>query len=151
MFIGLNPHNSTVGNLVKAALLSTMFNLRLGSEVLQQQGFPREEIVLSGGLTKTPKLGQVLADVFGTPVVLLQSADEGCAWGAALLAKYRLTKLQGEEFGWSDFLSAVTTDDRIRFTPQADAVKQYDATYDRYRRLMQLQPGLDKAVETAIQ
>ena len=146
MFVGLNPDNSTVGNLAKAALLATMFNLRLGSEVLEQQGFPRNELVLSGGLTKTPDLGQVLADVFGTTVVLLQSADEGCAWGAAILAKYRFAKLQGEEMGWSDFLSAITTDDRIRFTPQSDAVKKYDATYHRYKRLMKLQPELDKAV-----
>ena len=41
-----------------------MFNLRLGCEVLDAQGFPRTELVLTGGLTRTPELAQILADVF---------------------------------------------------------------------------------------
>jgi len=56
---------------------------------LDSQGFPRTELVLSGGLTQTPQLGQVLADVFNTTVSLLDSAEEGTAWGATLMAKYR--------------------------------------------------------------
>ena len=93
MLAGLTSENSTPGNVVKAALLSTMFNLKLGSEVLDRQGYPRTELVLSGGLTKTPELSQILADVFETPVTLLESAEEGTAWGAALLAKYRHLRL----------------------------------------------------------
>ena len=80
MLVGLNADNATPGNAVKAALLSTMFNLRLGSNVLDQQNFHRKELILTGGLTKTPELGQVLADVFDTPVTLLESAEEGTAW-----------------------------------------------------------------------
>ncbi len=59
MIAGLNEQNATAGNVAKAALLATMFNLRIGAEVLQQQGFPRTELILSGGLTKTPELGQI--------------------------------------------------------------------------------------------
>ncbi len=80
LLVGLNSENATPGNVCKAALLSTMFNLRLGSRVLDDQGFPRTELVLTGGLTKTPELAQMLADVFETPVTLLESAEEGTAW-----------------------------------------------------------------------
>jgi sugar (pentulose or hexulose) kinase len=152
MFVGLNPDNSTVGNVVKAALLSTMFNLRLGSEILDQQGFLRAEIVLSGGLTKTPELGQLLADVFNTPVVLPKSAIEGCAWGAALLAKYRLARLQGESADWSEFLAANSGESRTRFEPQAVAVQQYDTSYFRYKRLMGMHADLERAlINTSIE
>ena len=85
--LGIDAENATPANMIKAAMLATMFNLKLGSQTLDRQGFPRKELVLSGGLTKTPELGQVLADVFETPVKLLAGADEGCAWGAALMAK----------------------------------------------------------------
>jgi hypothetical protein len=48
----------------------------VGSDELDRQGFPRTEIVLSGGLTKTPALGQILANVFNTPVTILDAAAE---------------------------------------------------------------------------
>ncbi len=80
--VGLSNGNATPGNVAKAMLLATMFNLRMGSA----QGFPRTEIVLSGGLVKTPALGQLLADAFHTPVAIRAAAAKGTAWGAALLA-----------------------------------------------------------------
>ncbi|MFM8709320.1 MAG: FGGY-family carbohydrate kinase [Planctomycetia bacterium] len=76
-------------------LLATIFNLKMGSDELDRQGYPRTEIVLSGGLTKTPALGQILADAFNTPVVILDGAAEGTAWGAALMAKYRGLSIAG--------------------------------------------------------
>lgn len=140
MIVGLNPANASAGNVVKAALLSTMFNLRLGSEVLHRQGFPRLEIVLSGGLTKTPELAQVLADVFHTPVTMLESAEEGCAWGAALLAKFRHAVNEGSDDTWTDFLSSQPDSGRRRFAPNEHDAEQYDKVYDRYKRLMEIQP-----------
>lgn len=143
MLLGLNPQNATCGNAVKAALLSTMFNLRLGCEVLDQQGFPRKDLVLSGGLTKSPELAQVLADVFATPVTLLASAEEGTAWGAALMAKFRYRRIAGDDTGWSDFLAAHRTDDPVQMVPDTDASHQYDLVFERYRKLMTAHQQLD--------
>ena len=64
--------------------------------------------MLTGGLTKTPELAQILADVFQTPVTLLESAGEGTAWGAALLAKFRLEKLNDNPDDWSAFVAKTT-------------------------------------------
>ena len=122
-------------------MLATMFNLKLGSETLDKQGFQRNELVLSGGLTKTPELGQVLADVFGTPVKLLSGADEGCAWGAALMAKYRSIRIERTDLAWSDFLSQQADDNSTRFEPDAQRNKQYTAVYLNYSELMGKQLG----------
>ncbi len=145
MLVGLNSQNATPGNAVKAALLSTMFNLRLGCEELDRRGFPRTELILSGGLTRTPETGQILADVFNTPVSLLDSAEEGCAWGAALMAKFRQLK-SGENAGeWSSFLADHAATDPIRFEPSTAAAK-YHEVYQRYKSLMKTQPQLDAAL-----
>ncbi|MEL7497402.1 MAG: FGGY family carbohydrate kinase [Planctomycetota bacterium] len=132
----INAQNATPGNAVKAAMLATMFNLRIGSEVLDRQGFPRDELVLSGGLTRTPELGQVLADVMNTRVTLFAGADEGCAWGAALMAKYRVSN-GGQT--WEAFLQTLAnamTEDATRFDPDQDAVKTYNDVYLRYQELL---------------
>ncbi|MFT7640485.1 MAG: sugar (pentulose or hexulose) kinase [Pirellulaceae bacterium] len=147
LVVGLNPDNATAGNVVKATLLSTMFNLRLGSEVLDGQGFPRTEIILSGGLTKTPLCGQILADVFNTPVTLLDSAEEGTAWGAALMAKFRHQKIDDKPGEWSELLGSTTGSGRTQFTPNADAASAYDAVYARYKNLMKVQPEINDAVK----
>ena len=142
MLAGMNPGNATPGNTVKAALLSTMFNLRLGSNILDEQGFPRSHIVLSGGLTKTPQLGQILADVFDTTVSLLDSAEEGTAWGAALLASYRSSVINGSTATWAEFLVTIERGAPTEFHPVAGNVEQYRQGFDRYKSLVAIEPVL---------
>ena len=136
MLYGLNASNATAGNAVKAALLATMFNLRIGSEVLEQQGFPRTQLVLTGGLTRTPELGQILADVFDTPVSLLASAEEGTAWGAALLASYRHSMINGTKQDWAEFLESCSNSAGRQYEPDSNAVQEYGEVLVKYRELM---------------
>ena len=146
MIVGLNAENAKPGNVVKAALLSTMFNLKLGSEDMDQQGFPRTELVLTGGLTKTPELAQLLADVFDATVSLPESAEEGTAWGAALMAKFRAQSIVGETGDWSRFLSSHKGTGDQKFQPISDNVASLAKVYDRYKRLMSVHSHVDGAV-----
>ena len=141
--VGLNEKNATPGNVAKAMLLATMFNLRLGSEPLDGQGFPRSEIILSGGLAKTPALGQLLADVFNTPVAILDGAAEGTAWGAALMAKYRSRTIAGSAPDWAAFLADHASGTPTRFAPRAAAVKALTERYTRHKRLVELHGPLE--------
>jgi sugar (pentulose or hexulose) kinase len=140
--VGLDAANATPGNAAKAMLLATIFNLKLGSDVLEAQGFPRTEIVLSGGLVKTPALGQLLADAFHTPVVILDCASEGSGWGAALLAAYRDRRLAGETASWEEFLAGHAQPPAHRFTPRPTAAATLDRSYARHRRLVAMQEQL---------
>ena len=155
MIMGWNSDNvKNPGNAAKAALLATMFNLKRGSAVLDDQGYPRKELILTGGLVKTPGCGQILADVFNTPVTLLESADEGSCWGAAVMAKYRsLYHREGNESAdggfrddWATFLESVQPKGRRRFEPNPEAVTIYEETYQRYTKLLELQPQLNQVM-----
>jgi sugar (pentulose or hexulose) kinase len=143
VLLGFSETNNTVGNIAKAALLSIMFNLKIGCEILNAQGYPRDEIILTGGLTKTPACGQILANVFNTPVTLLESSEEGSSWGAAVMAKYRHdTILHGTTTkDWSTFLESIPKQGRkIRFMPVKASVAIYESLFVKYRKLLQLQP-----------
>ena len=146
LVIGLNDTSATPGNVAKAMLLATIFNLRLGSEGLDAQGFPRKEIVLSGGLTKTPELGQFLADAFHVPVVILAGATEGTAAGAALMAKYRDGRLAGRGGDWQSFLAGHGADGGRRFEPRPATAATFDRMYARHKKLVSLHGQLDAAV-----
>jgi sugar (pentulose or hexulose) kinase len=131
---GLNAQNATAGNMVKSALLATMFNLRLGIEVLDQQSFPRTELFLSGGLTRSPDTGQILADVMQSPVKVMAEAAEGCAFGAALLAKYR-AQISNDKAAitWEDFLQHRAGNPLKRFAPDPRRGMEYGRSYHQYR------------------
>ena len=143
---GLNATNATAGNAAKAALLSVIFNLQLGSDVLTDQGYPRTELILSGGVTKTPELGQLLADVFNAKVTLFDSAEEGTAWGAALMGAYRHSVLQSNSNGaggndghesWSDYLAKVDKGEaNVQYLPDLIRHEAYNEVYERYKQLV---------------
>jgi sugar (pentulose or hexulose) kinase len=147
MLVGWSESNATPGNAAKAALLSTVFNLRLGCNALLGQGFPLRQIVLSGGLTKSPELGQVIADGFNLPVTILDSGSEGSAWGAALTAKFRHHRLAGESGGWDDFLAAHASGTPRNFQPDARAAAAIDGSFERYQRLLSAHVTLAAAVQ----
>jgi len=138
--VGLDSGNATPGNAARAMLLATVYNLRLGSEPLDAQGFPRTEIVLSGGLVKTPGLGQVIADVFRVPVAIAAGAAEGSAFGAVLLAKYRDERsARGTAADdWPAFLARHDPGATTRFTPRPAVAAALDRGYERHRRLVAL-------------
>lgn len=143
MVIGLNDTAATPGNAVKAMLLATIFNLKIGSEELDQQGYPRSEIILTGGLVRTPQLGQLVADAFNTPVTILAGGEEGTAWGSALLAKFRDDTLHGRAPDWAGFLASQQTGSPTRFTPQPAAVTTLNQVFGRYRQLVGLHSQLE--------
>jgi sugar (pentulose or hexulose) kinase len=145
LVMGLNERNATPGNVARAMLLATIFNLRHGSDILAAQGYPRTEIVLSGGLTKTPALGHILADAFDTPVTILAGAAEGSAWGAALMAAYRAAVLAGDTRDWATFLSAHHSGTPTRFLPRPAAVKTLEQVHARHQKLLAAQAALDAA------
>lgn len=153
MVVGWNDSNATPGNVARAALVSTCFNLKRGSEVLDEQGYPRTELVFTGGLAKTPECGQILADVFDAPVLVLSgSSDEGSSFGAALLAGYLYEKLKGSSDNnhrdWPSFLTALRASGptATRYEPIPDNVSTLETMYARYKKLLALVPAVTDAV-----
>ena len=144
--VGFREGNATPGNAAKAMLLATIFNLEMGSDVLTAQGYPRHEIVLSGGLVKTPALGQLVDDVFRTPVVILDCASEGSGWGAALMAAFRDRQLTGRTGTWEAFLAGHAPPAAHRFTPRAASAATFDRAAARHRRLAALHGAIEAAL-----
>ncbi|MDR0867485.1 MAG: FGGY-family carbohydrate kinase [Planctomycetota bacterium] len=88
----------TLANFIRAMLFSTMSTLKLGMNILTEKEHVRlDQIFGHGGLFKTPGVGQrLMAAALNVPVVVLESAGEGGAWGIALLAAYRRQKSADE-------------------------------------------------------
>jgi xylulokinase len=84
VFLGLSPFHSRA-HLVRAILEGVAFSLKDSFTILSEMGVPVERIRLGGGGARSALWRQIQADVYGREVELL-TAEEGAAYGAAILA-----------------------------------------------------------------
>jgi sugar (pentulose or hexulose) kinase len=100
LFARLPNADFNLANFMRAHLFSAMATLRLGMEILMEEGVFVDKLQAHGGLFKTPHVAQkLMAAALDTPVSVLECAGEGGAWGIALLAAYmKNNNLSLEEF-----------------------------------------------------
>lgn len=137
VFFGLSLRH-TKAHMARAVMEGVAFSLRDCLELVKALGVSMGEVRVSGGGARSALWRQIIADVLGTPLVMLKVA-EGPAYGAALLAGV----------GTGVFTSvpeacdlAIETDGVTEPNPPVVAV--YDEYHDLYRALY---PWLKPAFE----
>ena len=128
-FVGLNASH-TRGDLARAVMEGVAFSLRDSLEIFKELGAPVERIRLGGGGAKSKLWRQIQADVYGHPVEVL-AADEGAAFGAAILAG-----VGGGE--WNTVNEACERTVRVVETVDPNrgaATEALERNYEVYRRL----------------
>jgi xylulokinase len=119
----------TRGHVIRAILEGVAFSLRDTLTLFKEIGVPIESIRLSGGGARSALWQQIQADIYGMPVDLVE-ADEGAAYGAALLA--------GVGTGvWPSVEQACDTAVRVakRVQPDAKNVALMNQQYAEYRKV----------------
>ena len=87
----------TLANFLRATLYATMATLKIGMDILSDEGVAIDSLTGHGGLFKTPIVGQkFLAAACNAPVTCMKTAGEGGPYGMALLAAYAAQKNEGE-------------------------------------------------------
>ena len=84
VFFGLTLRH-TRAHLTRAVLEGITFGLRDSLELMRDLGSRPKQIVASGGGAKSMFWRQLMADIFETPIQVINTV-EGAAYGAALLA-----------------------------------------------------------------
>ena len=87
--VGMNGSNLTEGHMLRSAMESAAFSLKLGLTAFQAQGLSPEKIHLIGGGSNSPEWRRIMADVFETPLEC-PATEEAAALGAALQALWAL-------------------------------------------------------------
>ncbi|MGE4277406.1 MAG: xylulokinase [Lawsonibacter sp.] len=87
----------TFSNLMRTQLYSALATLRIGMDLLSEEGVAMDCLMGHGGFFKTPQAGQrIMAAAAGVPVSVLETAGEGGPWGMALLAAFLKKRGEGE-------------------------------------------------------
>ena len=142
--LGLNSQTFKAGHLARAAMEGATMGMNYGLRRLADLGVRAREIRLTGGGAKSPVWRQVMADIFGVPVVAMVQ-DEGAALGGALQAAWCTALLDGEKSKLTDFTDAmVALDESTRCAPN-------EANVARYRELQTIQDKLSLALRSVFQ
>ncbi|MCL2527490.1 MAG: FGGY-family carbohydrate kinase [Defluviitaleaceae bacterium] len=90
LFMRLPDSRFTIPNFMRTLLLTSMATLRLGMDILtEKEGVTTTQIMGHGGLFTTKGVAQkLMAGALNIPVTVMETANEGGAWGIALLAAY---------------------------------------------------------------
>lgn len=93
-----------LANFMRANLYTSLGAVKMGLDILKEEGVEVDRIMGHGGFFKTKGVGQrYLSAACEAPVTVMNTASEGGAWGIALLAAYRLDRQPGESLG--DYLN----------------------------------------------
>lgn len=127
-FFGLTPRHG-VPHMTRAVMEGVAFALRDGLEIMRGLGVPVGDVRATGGGARSALWRGLQADVYGEPV-RRAAADEGPAYGAALLA--------GVAAGTYGDVGEASSVVRVReevTEPDPERVRTYEDYYGVYRSL----------------
>ena len=139
VLLGLNQKNFSSGHIARAAMEGATMGMNYGLRRLAELGVKAKEIRVTGGGAKSPVWRQIMADIFGVPVVAMVE-DEGAALGGALQAAWCVALREGRKAKLTDFTNGtVALNETTRCTPNKSNVA-------RYREIQTVQDKLSLAL-----
>jgi len=128
---GLNRRTLTPGHLARSAMEGVTLGLNYGLRRLVALGVKPKEIRLTGGGAKSAAWRQIMADIFGVPVVAMVE-DEGAALGGALQAAWCLGLREGHKTSLTALAAhSVAVNERTRCAPEKKRLPLYRALQAR--------------------
>ena len=134
MFVRAPNSNFNLNNFMRVNLFTSLGALRTGLNILfEKEGVQVDEIRGHGGFFKTKEVGQkIMAAATNVPISIMETADEGGAWGIALLAAFMTNKENGETL--DSFLGKKVFAGQLgsRMDPDTGDVEGFNAFMKRY-------------------
>ncbi len=135
---GLNRHTLTPGTLARAAMEGVTMNMNYGLRRLAALGVKAREIRVTGGGARSAYWRQMMADIFGVPVVAMVE-DEGAALGGALQAAWCVALGEGRKVKLTDFTTGIVAlNESTRCAPDAKRRALYRELQVKHEALSQL-------------
>ena len=143
VLFGLSQTSFNSGAVARAAREGVTMGMNYGLRRLAELGVKAKEIRVTGGGAKSAVWRQIMADIFGVPVVGMVE-DEGAALGGALQAAWCVARRDGQRRAKiEDFTRRVVAlDETTRCVPNRENVT-------RYRELQAVQDHLSETLRSS--
>lgn len=133
---GVTPDNFTPANMARATMEGVALGLGYGLGRMRELGFDPPEVHHTGAISHSSVSRQLLADVFGIPVIALTS-PQGPAFGAAIHAALVFFQLHGETLAVQDMAQyLIRCDETSRCLPDPQRHSLYQQMISRQQYLV---------------
>ena len=139
VWFGVNKRTFEAGHFARASMEGVTLGMNYGFCRLAELGVQPTQIRATGGGAKSKVWRQIMADIFGTPVVTLK-VSEGAAYGAALQALWCWRRQQGEKVAIEDI-----TDQFVELNP-GETAEPDSTSHEIYKEIQELQNGLSASL-----
>lgn len=134
VLFGLDRGNFDAAHIVRSVMEGTVLNLGYGLGRMRELGLDPSEIRATGGGAKSRLWLQVVADVFGTPVVTLKE-PEAAAYGAALQSVWNWRLAAGEKVVLAEIAGRWVAKDKLAAEPDPRHAALYADLQARFNDL----------------
>jgi len=134
VFFGLDRRTFDAPHIVRAVMEGTVLNLGYGVARMKALGLKPTEIRATGGGARSRLWLQIVADVFGTPVVTLKE-PEAAAFGAALQSAWNWRLAGGEKADIAAIAAKWVAKDRLAAEPDPKNTARYADLQGRFNDL----------------
>ena len=134
VLFGLDRGTFDAASIVRAVMEGTVLNLGYGLGRMRELGLRPSEIRATGGGAKSRLWLQIVADIFGTPVMTLKEA-EAAAYGAALQSVWSWRRAAGEKVEVSEIADRWVAKGRRAAEPDRRNAALYADLQGRYNEL----------------
>ena len=135
LFVRSSNSKFTLPNFMRTHLFSALGAMKIGMDILlEEENVKLDEIIGHGGLFRTKGVGQqIMAAALNTPVTVMETADEGGAWGIALLASYLINKEADQQL--EEYLNdtVFAKQEATTIAPKEDDVDSFNLFMERYK------------------
>ncbi|SDO04088.1 xylulokinase [Alkalicoccus daliensis] len=135
LFARSSDSNLSLANFMRTHIFTAFAAMKIGMDILiKEEKVELDEILAHGGIFKTEGVAaSILAGALNTPVSVMKTADEGGAWGAALLASYMANR--SGETSLEDFLNKEVFSEAeiLRVKPKQEDVTGFEEYMERYK------------------
>lgn len=135
-FVRLPDSRFNLANFMRVHLYTSLGALRVGMDILfKEEGVKLDSLLGHGGLFKTKGVGQrIMAAAAGVPVTVMETAGEGGAWGAAILASYMRYRRDGGSAALDQYLTdcVFADEEGVVMEPQEEDERGFEVFMERY-------------------
>lgn len=149
LFTRLPDSKLNVANFMRSLIFASMASLKIGMDILTEKEHVRlTQLLGHGGIFRTKGVAQrLMAGALNVPVVVMDSAGEGGAWGIALLAAYMREKDADQTL--DEFLHGVFAGDGGTSIQPVEADRMgFEVYMERFQKGLPIERA---AVETLVQ
>lgn len=97
LFVRTPDSKFNLANFIRVHLFTSLGALKIGMDILKKEKVEVDNLFGHGGFFKIKEVGPlIMASALNIPVTIMETADEGGAWGIAVLASYAANKAPEE-------------------------------------------------------